>query len=227
MATQEQVKMFISKIAPIIQKEARQRGYNFPSAIIAQACLESAYGTSLLGYQFHNYFGMKCGSSWKGKSVKLSTKEEYKPGTLTSIKDNFRVYDSIEEGVKGYFDFISASRYQNLKNATSPKNYIELIKQDGYATSSQYITNVYNVVTMHQLEQYDNVQIKKVDPEIVKKVLTGQMGNGATRRQNVLAAGYNYEEVQRKVNEIITISQILKEHKKELQEYWELALTLI
>lgn len=229
MATQEQITQFINKISPIIVKECKDRGYLFPSAIIAQACCESAYNTSMLGYLYHNYFGMKCGSAWKGKSVNLKTKEEIN-SALISIRDNFRVYDNMEAGVRGYFDFISASRYQNLKNATSSLNYIELIKADGYATSSSYINTVYKIVTTYNLTQYDfdhsQPAIKPVDVDIVRKVLNGEMGNGAARRQNVVAAGYVYEEVQRKVNEVITFSETIYHLKKELGEYWDLAANL-
>lgn len=155
MATTAQAKAFIQKIGPVIQKVAFERGYKYPSAIIAQACLESAYGTSKLGYQYHNYFGMKCGSSWKGKSVNLSTMEEYTVGTYTNIKANFRAYDTMEAGVNGYFDFIKSPRYANLKNATSAKNYLETIKADGYATSSKYVENNYNVIVKYGLSSYD------------------------------------------------------------------------
>jgi len=110
MATAKQIQNFISTIAPLIQKYAASYGYKVASAIIAQACLESAYGTSQLASKYHNYFGMKTGSSWRGKSVNLSTKEEYTVGTLTTIKAGFRVYDNMEDGVKGYFDFIQAKR---------------------------------------------------------------------------------------------------------------------
>lgn len=151
---------FINQIGPIIQKYCKKYGYKYPSAIIAQACLESNYGKSSLGYKYHNYFGMKCGGSWKGKSVNLKTKEEYTKGTLTSIRSNFRVYDTIDEGVDGYFKFISSKRYSNLKNATSSKNYLELIKQDGYATSSNYVNNVYNVVLKKDLLKFDDINFE-------------------------------------------------------------------
>ena len=108
MATKAQINSFISEIAPLIQKYAKLNGYKVCSTIIAQACCESNFGVSSLAAKYHNYFGMKCGNSWKGKSVNLKTKEEYKVGILSTIKDNFRVYESMEEGVKGYFDFISA-----------------------------------------------------------------------------------------------------------------------
>ena len=146
---------FINTIGPLIQKYAALYGYKTPSAIIAQACLESAYGRSSLSAKYHNYFGLKCGSGWTGRAVKLSTNEEYSPGTLTKITDAFRVYDNMEEGVKGYFEFIKYPRYANLKSATDPLEYLTMIKQDGYATSSSYVANNMAVVTRNNLIRFD------------------------------------------------------------------------
>ena len=55
MATYEEARAFIEQIAPLIQAESKKRGYKVASPIIAQACCESAYGTSSLGYKYHNY----------------------------------------------------------------------------------------------------------------------------------------------------------------------------
>lgn len=155
MASSAQAKQFIEIIAPIIQEEAKERGYKVCSAIIAQACIESGYNTSLLSMKYHNYFGMKCGSSWKGASVNLSTKEEYTQGTLTTIRDNFRAYSDMISGVKGYFDFISTNRYSNLKSATTAEEYLQRIKADGYATSSTYVNTCMSVVNRYNLTSYD------------------------------------------------------------------------
>lgn len=163
MATQEQAENFIAQIAPIVQKYAKQYGYGVASPIIAQACCESAYGQSSLGYKYHNYFGMKCGSGWKGKSVNLATKEEYKVGTLTNIKANFRVYDSMDDGVKGYFEFIYASRYKNLHEAKTAQQYLELIKADGYATSSTYVSTNMSIVSKYNLTRFDTLS-QNVNP---------------------------------------------------------------
>lgn len=151
MASSAQAKQFIETIGPIIQEEAKARGYKVCSAIIAQACIESGYNTSLLSTRYHNYFGMKCGSSWKGASVNLATKEEYN-SQLVSIRDNFRAYPDMIAGVKGYFDFISTSRYANLKGAATAQEYLEIIKRDGYATSSSYINTCMNVVNRYGLD---------------------------------------------------------------------------
>lgn len=150
------VEEFINIIAPLIISEGRKRGYSVFSTVIAQAIIESNSGKSILGYKYHNYFGMKCGSRWKGKSVNLKTKEEYTVGTLTTIKDNFRVYDSIEEGIKGYYDFISTKRYANLKEAKTYVDYALNLKADGYATSSKYVDTLCTTVVAHNLTKYDS-----------------------------------------------------------------------
>lgn len=173
MASSAQAKAFINEIAYLIQDEAKARGYQVCSPIIAQACIESAFGTSSLGYRWNNFFGMKCGSSWKGKSVNLSTKEEYTPGQLTTIRDNFRAYDSMEEGVKGYFDFISTKRYANLKDAKTPKEYLELIKKDGYATSSSYVNTNMNCIIRYDLERFEWNKLPEKNPyKLSKRILT-------------------------------------------------------
>lgn len=204
MATAIQISTFINQIAPLIRNEAKKRGYKVASPIIAQACIESAFGTSSLGYKYHNYFGMKCGSKWKGKSVNLKTKEEYRVGTLTTIRDNFRVYDSMAEGVKGYFDFISSSRYANLKSAMTPLRYLELIKADGYATSSKYVTTNMNCVNKYNLTMFDNFSdVGKSLDEIAQEVIDGKWGVGMERRAKLTDAGYNYSMVQARVNDIL------------------------
>ena len=145
---------FISQVGAIISSEAFSRGYKFPSAIIAQACIESAFGESVLASKYYNYFGMKCGSAWTGPSVNKETNEEIN-GSLISIRDNFRAYKTMEDGIKGYFDFISMPRYSNLKNAVSSRDYLEKIKADGYATSSIYVDTVYKIVEQYNLTRFD------------------------------------------------------------------------
>lgn len=146
---------FIKQIAGHVQKYAPQYGIKCCSAIIAQAINESGWGKSKLAAQYHNYFGLKCGTKWTGPSVNLTTQEEYQPGTLTTIKDNFRVYSSMEEGVKGYFEFIQLDRYKNLRGITDPEKYLQTIKNDGYATSSTYVQNNMALVKQYNLTQYD------------------------------------------------------------------------
>lgn len=158
MTTAQQA--FISSIVGYIKKYVKEYGYHSSAiaAILAQAICESGWGKSTLASKYHNYFGMKCGSSWNGKSVNMQTKEEYTAGTLTSISANFRAYNSIEEGIKGYFDFIQYSRYANLKISTTTDMFIEWIKADGWATSSTYVKTLKSIVNTYGLLQYNTFE---------------------------------------------------------------------
>ena len=184
MATKSEIESFLTEIAPLMVKEAKKRGYKIVSTAIAQAIIESNWGMSGLA-KYHNYFGLKCGSKWAGKSVNMKTKEEYSVGTLTTINDNFRVYDSMVDGVKGYYDFISTSRYFNLKIASTPKQYAEYLKADGYATSSTYVNTLVNTVNKCNLTVYDKELSGNEDPnrnpydEPTKNVKLNTRGNDA------------------------------------------------
>lgn len=149
---------FVDDIAKCVKKYAGSYGISVHSPIIAQAILESGWGKSKLAADYHNYFGMKCGTKWTGPSVNMTTQEEYTAGTLTTIKDNFRVYDNMEDGVKGYFEFIQLSRYENLKGITGPQKYIETIKNDGYATSSTYVDSLMQIIKLYNLTAYDSAE---------------------------------------------------------------------
>lgn len=220
MASSAQAKQFIETIGPIIQEEAKARGYRICSAIIAQACIESGYNTSLLSMKYHNYFGMKCGSSWKGPSVNMATKEEYN-SQLVSIRDNFRVYPDMIEGVKGYFDFISTNRYANLKSADTAEEYLKRIKADGYATSSSYTSTCLSVVNRYDLTTFDNQIYKPITPELILDVVNGEYGNGSIRRQKLTAQGYNYDDVRKKINDLDKIGRdFLPDIKTKAGDYW-------
>ena len=207
---------FIQKVAEKVRKYAPLYGIGVHSPIIAQAILESGWGKSRLASKYHNYFGLKCGSAWKGKSVNMATKEEYKVGTLTNIRDNFRVYDSMDAGVKGYFNFINTKRYANLKGVKNPKEYIKLIKADGYATSSRYVDNVMRVIRDNNLTRFDGngdgdmkkeeltgkvLSGKEIIDILAKKVINGDYGSGEERRKKL---GELYSVVQKRANEILS-----------------------
>ena len=212
---------FIEQIANCVEKYAYVYGIEVHSPIIAQAILESGWGKSSLASKYHNYFGLKCGGAWKGKSVNMATKEEYKVGTLTNIRDNFRVYDSMEDGVKGYFDFINYSRYANLRGVKDPEEYCRRIKADGYATSSTYVDSLMRIIRDNNLtrfdtdvekpkkEEGDNMKKEELTGDVLsgkeiidilaKRVIRGDYGNGSDRKNKL---GELYSIVQKRVNEL-------------------------
>ena len=215
---------FIEQIATYVKKYAYLYGIEVHSPIIAQAILESGWGKSSLASEYHNYFGLKCGGAWEGKSVNMATQEEYTAGVMTDIRDNFRVFDSMEDGVKGYFDFINYSRYANLKGVKDPEEYCRRIKADGYATSSRYVDSLLRVIRENNLTRFDtdepnNEEPKKEDGDdmrkeeltgdilsgreiieiLAKRVIKGDYGNGQERREKL---GDLYSVVQSRVNEL-------------------------
>ena len=205
---------FIQKVAEKVSKYAPLYGICVHSPIIAQAIIESGWGKSGLASKYHNYFGLKCGSSWKGKSVNMTTKEEYKVGTLTNIRDNFRVFEDFDAGIRGYFEFIHTSRYANLKGVKNPEEYVRHLKADGYATSSKYVDNIMRVIRDNKLTRFDGngdgdmkkeeltgkvLSGKEIIDILAKRVINGDYGTGADRKKKL---GDLYPIVQKRVNEL-------------------------
>ena len=205
---------FIQKVAEKVSKYAPLYGISVHSPIIAQAIIESGWGKSGLASKYHNYFGLKCGSSWKGKSVNMTTKEEYKVGTMTNIRDNFRVFDDFDDGIRGYFEFINTSRYANLKGVKNPEEYCRRIKADGYATSSKYVDNIMRVIRDNKLTRFDGngdgdmkkeeltgkvLSGKEIIDILARRVVAGDYDTGVDRKKKL---GELYPIVQKRVNEL-------------------------
>lgn len=170
MATASEINAFINTIAPIAQRQAlSHQNKIFASVCIAQACCESAYGTSPKMKAANAVFGFKVGSSkyhfgtaWKDKAYSTKTKECYDGKTYVQITDMFRAYDTLEESVEDYFDLISnSSRYRNAWNQATPRKCIEGIKNGGYATSPTYVSTIMSIINKYGLEKYDKAPLEQ------------------------------------------------------------------
>lgn len=163
MATKTQVKAFIAMIAPIAQ--AKSKGRALPSVCIAQACCESAYGTSPKMIRANAVFGIKVGKSkahfgtaWHDKAYSTRTKECYDGKTYVAITDMFRAYGSIEDAVEDYFDMLAGcKRYKACISERDPRKCITAIKNGGYATAPEYITTIMSIINHYDLTKYDGV----------------------------------------------------------------------
>jgi cell division septation protein DedD len=49
----------------------------------------------------------------------------------------------------------------------------------------------------------ESVPVKKSVTEIAKEVINGKWGNGVDRKNRLVAAGYNYSEIQTMVNKLL------------------------
>lgn len=166
--TQQQ---FIETIADYVKKYAPMFDIGVCSPIIAQACLESAYGTSYKA-QYNNFFGLK----YRKDRVTCNSgifndggSEQNPDGSYSSLSDSTKWYafENIEMGVLGYFQFINISNYGNLKGVTDPYKYLQNIKEDGYATSLDYVDNVYAVIKKWDLTKYDKEVIDMSNSPLV------------------------------------------------------------
>ena len=57
--------------------------------------------------------------------------------------------------------------------------------------------------TTDKKEETKKKEIKKSVDTIAKEVINGKWGNGITRKKKLKAAGYDYNAVQKKVNELL------------------------
>lgn len=125
---------FATIAAPICAK------YNLPVQIcVAQAAVESAWGKAAPG---GNYFGIK-GKGPAG-STTVATKEEFEPGKVTSIKDDFAAYSSTEQSIEGWCKFVTTKKYTPPAGAGVGSRLLWIWAQ-GYATASNYAVTVANV----------------------------------------------------------------------------------
>ena len=88
---------FIDRMGPIAQEIVSQYEL-FPSVFLAQAALESGWGTSLLSQQANNYFGRKCLES---PCVEIWT-PEYRDGVRMMEPHMFQVYPTARAAIHGY-----------------------------------------------------------------------------------------------------------------------------
>lgn len=155
---------FIKEIAKYVQKYAPQFGIKVCSPVIAQACLESQYGNSELSVNANNFFGLKYRAGRCPSASGIYYKdgaEQNADGTYTNSAMQWMKFPNMELGVKGYFEFINISNYASLKGITDPYKYLETIKECKYATSLNYVSNVFKVVEKWNLTQYDPVISEK------------------------------------------------------------------
>lgn len=134
-------------------KSEPQGGF-FVSVTIAQAALESKWGRSVLSRTYNNYFGIKAGGSWKGRTVNMKTGEVF-GGKNVTVKSDFRVYGSLEESIADRNALLRTQRYKAVEAAPTPQRQAEAIRHAGYCTSTSYVLLLKKIIADNKLEQYD------------------------------------------------------------------------
>lgn len=127
----------------------QMREHHIPASItLAQGLLESGAGNSELARRSNNHFGIKCGSSWKGKTVKHDDDRR---------NECFRVYKTVEDSYEDHSRFLQKPRYQSLfkLDPLDYKSWARGLKACGYATSPVYASRLIDIIETYELYMLD------------------------------------------------------------------------
>lgn len=153
---------FATKYSPFINSITQGTGI-LTGTVIAQAIIESQgkvngshrVGGSKLSQIANNYFGIKCHSTWKGKTYSTKTGEFTKSGQYYKEDACFRAYNSVEDSIRDYVAFLKNNqRYtkHGVFQAKTVKAQAQALKNAGYATNPNYasmINGVYSGIKSH------------------------------------------------------------------------------
>ena len=148
-------KNFISQIGEVAKIVADEYGI-YASMMIAQAGLESGWGSSMLSQQAHNLFGVKW--SGKGNYVTMPTLEYY-GGAYHTVNAPFAAYNTYYESLVGYATMIK-TRFPKSTKSYSP-TYQDAARnlRNGiygtYATDPYYASKLISVINTYGLYKYD------------------------------------------------------------------------
>lgn len=140
---------FINQILPGALDLYNKYGI-LPSLTLGQAAHESGWGNG------DSLFGIKATSGWKGDVINAGTWEEGSGGAYNT-NANFRAYDSVNSAIEDYGEVIKDS-FPKVLDAKDYQSAVEAV-QDGkwgkYATDSDYIPKVTNIIEEYNLDQWD------------------------------------------------------------------------
>lgn len=136
---------YIKKMYAILVPMCAKFGYhNVAAGMIAQSIQEG--WSSGLATKYYNYWGMKAGKGYKGKTVAMNNKAKNDPAV-------YRVYTSMENGCDGYFVFLSYPRYAKLRYCTTDLEYLNEIGPCGWNSNPGYGTRC----ASHLYEVYEAI----------------------------------------------------------------------
>lgn len=149
---------FINLIYDPVLECCKRHGWGVPSAIIAQACLESikSSGWSGLASTCFNFWGMKWNKKYGCDYKEYKTAEQRKDGSYYTVISKFNKYPTVEAGIDGYFVFVEKNpRYKKVMECRDFVSYATEIKNASWASSLKYTQNIINKVLSLNLQRFD------------------------------------------------------------------------
>jgi hypothetical protein len=126
--------------------------YGIPASIkLGQGILESGSGNSELAKNANNHFGIKCKSTWTGKTYHKDD----------DAKDEcFRKYEKVLDSYEDHSKFLKQNqRYAFLFDlpSTDYKAWAHGLKKAGYATNPKYAELLIKTIEDNALHQFDKL----------------------------------------------------------------------
>ncbi|MEG1334138.1 MAG: glucosaminidase domain-containing protein [Bacteroides sp.] len=138
----------------------QMREHRIPASItLAQGLLESGAGMSELARKSNNHFGIKCGSSWNGRTVSHDD---------DARGECFRAYRNPKDSYEDHSAFLKrGARYAFLfeLDLTDYKGWARGLKKAGYATDPSYANRLITIIEDYELYKYDRRSGRAPKPE--------------------------------------------------------------
>jgi len=135
------------------------------SLTLAQAILESGWGTSTLATQANALFGIKADSRWSGRVFSKQTQECYDGVNFVTETALFRAYDSWQDSVNDHSAFlIAGSRYAAVIGEKDYKKACNAIHKAGYATDPGYASKLISLIERYELTAFDTLADNPDEP---------------------------------------------------------------
>ena len=98
------------------------------------------------------------------------------------------------------------TKHQDYNGKYCPHRTLSDYGWDYFLKLVQYYLDTESTDTKNKKSVADKEKNKTID-ELAKEALNGKWGNGDERKKNLKAAGYDYDKVQARVNELLTSSK--------------------
>jgi flagellar protein FlgJ len=137
---------FVRMMLPHAERAGNALGVD-PSALVAQAALETGWGRAVpsqaSGSSSFNLFGIKAGSSWNGATAHVPTLE-FEDGVPVRKVERFRAYASPADSFNDYARLIGGNpRYENARGAGGDvTTFASALQEGGYATDPNYAQKI-------------------------------------------------------------------------------------